>query len=65
MNVRSYDWKGLGHSIFRQPVEGAVYHTGESIGQLNDSITNVLFKRWDESDLLIRANAFAAYDTAQ
>ena len=62
MHVDDYCWKGLGTSFFKQQIGGAVYHNGDCIGQDNDSIISSLSEKWNESDLLIRAHAFANID---
>lgn len=59
MCVHEYPFKGLGRSCFSENYDGcAVYHTGEAVGVVNDSIVKCKRELWRVSDALLRMNYF-------
>lgn len=59
MCVHDYPFKGLGRSCFSDEHDGcAVYHTGEAVGNINDSIVQYKRELWRVSDALLRMNYF-------
>ena len=53
MGANGYFWKGLGHSILRYPVAGAIQPRNMSVIGDSTSLTPQQFKAWDISRLLI------------
>ena len=54
MGANSYYWKGLGHSILRYPVKGAIYPRNMSvIGDSISTLTPHLRQAWDISRFII------------
>ena len=53
MGANAYSWKGLGHSILRYPVAGAIQPRNMSVIGDSTAITRQQRKAWDISRLLI------------
>lgn len=54
MGANDYSWKGLGYSILRYPVKGAIQPRNMTvIGDSTSSLTPHQFKAWDISRLMI------------
>ena len=53
MGANSYSWKGLGYSILRYPVKGAVQPRNMTVIGDSTELTPHQFKAWDISRLLI------------
>ena len=54
MGANHYDWKGLGYSILRYPVVGAIYPRNMSvIGDSTSTLTPHLRQAWDISRFII------------
>ena len=53
MGANAYPWKGLGHSILRYPVAGAIQPRNMSVIGDSTGLTPQQRKAWDISRLLI------------
>ena len=53
MGANAYQWKGLGHSILRYPVVGAIQPRNMTVIGDSNAITSQQRKAWDVSRLLI------------
>lgn len=59
MGCNEYGWKGLGYSLFRTPVESAVYWDGSSLGNRRSPLYSRQTQAWDISRLMITGDFFS------
>ena len=59
MGCNSYGWKGLGHSIFRDPKPDCAYScSGDETGNAESPLMKYNKDAWDISELIIKGNYF-------
>lgn len=57
MGLNEYAWKGLGHSIFREPKPDYAYHcSGMEAGNLKSPLVEYYRRAWDISSMIIKGD---------
>lgn len=59
MNCNDYDWKGLGYSILRTPVQSAVGWDGSVVGVSADSLVSRQSEAWNVSEQMVTRGYFS------